>query len=156
MRVVLASVGRPRPPLAEAVAEYETRAARYWPLVAQEVREEPARGAGAAAADRARALEGERLLARVPGGAVVVACDERGEAWASDRFARWMRERRDGAEDVAFVIGGAHGLAPAVRDAARVVLSVAPWTLPHEMARLVLAEQLYRAGTIARGEPYHK
>jgi 23S rRNA (pseudouridine1915-N3)-methyltransferase len=87
---------------------------------------------------------------------VVVACDERGEAWTSARFAAWLRDRRDAAQSVAFVVGGAHGIAPAVRAAAQVRLAVAPWTLPHEMARLVLAEQLYRAGTIVRGEPYHK
>lgn len=157
MRVVLAAVGRPRVPLAAAVAEYEARAARYWPFEAHEVREEPARGVTSpAAVDRVRALEGERLLARAPTGALVVACDERGETWTSERFATWLRERRDEARDVAFVVGGAHGLAPAVREAARVRLAVAPWTLPHEMARLVLAEQLYRAGTIVRGEPYHK
>ncbi len=156
MRIVLAAVGRPRPPLADAVAEYEARAARYWPFEAHEVREEPARGAAAAALDRVRAAEGERLLARAPAGAVVVACDERGDAWTSERFAGWLRERRDEARSVAFVVGGAHGLAPAVRAAAQVRLAVAPWTLPHEMARLVLAEQLYRAGTIVRGEPYHK
>lgn len=153
MRIVLAAVGRPRGPLAPAVAEYEARAARYWPFEAHAVREEPARGASP---DEVRAREGERLLARAPAGAVVVACDERGDAWTSARFAAWLAEQRDAARDVAFVIGGAYGLASAVRDAARVRLAVAPWTLPHEMARLVLAEQLYRAGTIARGEPYHK
>jgi 23S rRNA (pseudouridine1915-N3)-methyltransferase len=157
VKVVLAAVGRPRAPLAAAVAEYEARAARYWPFEAHEVREEPARGpASAAAVERVRALEGERLLARAPAGAVVVACDERGDPWTSERFAAWLRERRDAAQSVVFVIGGAHGLGAAVREAARVRLSVAPWTLPHEMARLVLAEQLYRAGTIVRGEPYHK
>jgi 23S rRNA (pseudouridine1915-N3)-methyltransferase len=157
VRLVIAAVGRPRPPLADAVAEYESRAARYWPFEAHEVREEAARGpATPASVDRVRAAEGERLLARVPAGAVVVACDERGEAWTSERLAAWLRDRRDAAQSVAFLVGGAHGLAPAVRDAARVRLAVAPWTLPHEMARLVLAEQLYRAGTIVRGEPYHK
>jgi 23S rRNA (pseudouridine1915-N3)-methyltransferase len=73
-----------------------------------------------------------------------------------ERFAAWLRDRRDEAQSVVFVVGGAHGLAPIVQNAARVRLAVAPWTLPHEMARLVLAEQLYRAGTIVRGEPYHK
>ena len=58
--------------------------------------------------------------------------------------------------DIAFVIGGAFGLGPSVRARATRSLQLAPWTLPHEMARLVLAEQLYRAGTILRGEPYHK
>lgn len=154
MRVVLAAVGRPRGLLAPAVAEYEARAGRYWPFEAREVREEPARGGTTDEAVRAR--EAERLLARVPPGAVLVACDERGDPWTSARFAAWLGARRDAAEDVAFVIGGAFGLTPAVRDAARVRLAVAPWTLPHEMARLVLAEQLYRAGTLLRGEPYHK
>ena len=55
-----------------------------------------------------------------------------------------------------FMIGGAFGLADQLRDNAQIRLSLAPWTLPHELARLVLAEQLYRAGTIVRGEPYHK
>ena len=60
------------------------------------------------------------------------------------------------ARDVAFVIGGAYGLDDVVRRASSRSIQLAPWTLPHELARLVLAEQLYRAGTIARGEPYHK
>ncbi len=152
MRVVLAVVGRPRRDLAEAIGEYETRAARYWPLEVHEVREEPARSA---TPDLVREREGERLLARAAAGALV-ACDERGEQWTSARFAEWLQRHREGARDVTFVIGGAYGLAPAVRERAAVRLAVAPWTLPHELARLVLAEQLYRAGTIVRGEPYHK
>ena len=154
MRLAVAVVGKIRDRgLATAIAEYETRAARYWPLEVHEVREEPARGIPA---DLVREREGERLLARIPPAAQLVACDERGEAMTSERFATWLTDRRDRAQDVGFVIGGAYGLAPAVRDRAHLVLSVAAWTLPHEMARLVLAEQLYRAGTLARGEPYHK
>lgn len=136
--------------LAGAIAEYEARAARYWPLEVHEVREEPGRGA-----DLVRAREGERLLARAAGGLLVV-CDERGESMTSSAFAAWMQGQREAARDVSFVIGGAHGLDPAVRAAAGRLLLLAPWTLPHEMARLVLAEQLYRAGTIVRREPYHK
>jgi 23S rRNA (pseudouridine1915-N3)-methyltransferase len=60
------------------------------------------------------------------------------------------------ARDVAFLIGGAHGLSDKLRRDAQRQIALASWTLPHELARLVLAEQLYRAGTIARGEPYHK
>jgi 23S rRNA (pseudouridine1915-N3)-methyltransferase len=67
-----------------------------------------------------------------------------------------MRTRQEAARDVSFLIGGAFGLDPALRDAADERLAVAPWTLPHDLARLVLLEQLYRAGTIVRGEPYHK
>jgi 23S rRNA (pseudouridine1915-N3)-methyltransferase len=100
--------------------------------------------------------EGERLAARVGASADVVACDVRGTTFTSEAFARWLQERREAARDLGFVVGGAYGLAEELLDRARVRLSLAPWTLPHELARLVLAEQLYRAGTIVRGEPYHK
>jgi 23S rRNA (pseudouridine1915-N3)-methyltransferase len=154
VRFVIGVVGRPKhASLAAAVEDYEARAARYWPLEAVEVREEPAR---AASADVVREREGERLLARIPAGAQIVACDIGGEAMSSERFARWMQDARERGRDVAILIGGAFGLADAVRTRATLRLSLAPWTLPHEMARLVLAEQLYRAGTLMRGEPYHK
>ena len=67
-----------------------------------------------------------------------------------------MVERRERAEDTTFVIGGAYGLDEVVRKRAAMLLSLSSWTLQHEMARLLLAEQLFRAGTIHRGEPYHK
>ncbi len=155
MKVLVASVGAPRDAaLASAIHDYETRAARYWPLEVREARAEPGRGASPAAIS---AKEGERLLALVPAGALVVACDAGGRTMTSEEFAAWLqRERETAAHDVAFVIGGAFGLSESVKKAARRTLSLAPWTLPHELARLVLAEQLYRAGTIRRGEPYHK
>ena len=154
MRLVVAAVGRPRDRhLAAAIDEYEARAARYWPVVVAEVRE--ATGRGVSASD-ARRREGERLLERLPAGALVIACDERGDRLTSPEFAALLSGARDAARDVAFVVGGAYGLDDAVRRAAARSLQLAPWTLPHELARLVLAEQLYRAGTIARGEPYHK
>jgi 23S rRNA (pseudouridine1915-N3)-methyltransferase len=149
----IVAVGRPREPLAAAVREYEQRAARYWPLEAVEVREEPARGASP---EHVREREAERLLERVPEAGRLVACDAGGRAMTSPDFAAWMQRERESGRDVAFVIGGAFGLAPAVRTRAALTLSLAPWTLPHELARLVLAEQVYRAGTIVRGEPYHK
>ena len=150
MRLVVAAVGKPRDRhLAAAIDEYETRAARYWPLVVAEVREASGRGVSPA---EARRREGERLLERLPDAAVLFACDERGERLTSSDFAALLV----GARDVAFVVGGAYGLDDTVRRAAGRSLQLAPWTLPHELARLVLAEQLYRAGTIARGEPYHK
>lgn len=75
----------------------------------------------------------------------------------SAEFADWLqRERERATRDVVFVIGGAYGLSGAVRERSGMSLAFARWTLPHELARLVLAEQLYRAGTIIRGEPYQK
>ena len=147
-------VGRPKQGgMADAIAEYETRAARYWPLETHEVREATGRARPVA---EAVAEEGERLLARVPASARLIACDPGGVSLDSRAFATLLASARDAAEDLAFVIGGAHGLAPEVLARASRRLSLAPFTLPHELARLVLAEQLYRAGTIVRGEPYHK
>jgi 23S rRNA (pseudouridine1915-N3)-methyltransferase len=154
MRLILAVVGKPRDKtLAAAIAGYEERAAHYWALEVHEVREEPARGTST---DLVRNREGERLSARIVPGARLVACDPGGVSMTSERFADWLRDARDRAQSVVFIIGGAYGLADAVRQRAEVRLSLAPWTLPHELARLVLTEQLYRAGTILRGEPYHK
>jgi 23S rRNA (pseudouridine1915-N3)-methyltransferase len=96
------------------------------------------------------------LLKVIPAGAHVVACKPGGRSWDSLGFAKWLQQERERASDVAFVIGGALGLSAEVLKTARTQITLAPWTLPHEMARLVLAEQIYRAGTIGRGEPYNK
>ena len=154
MRLLVLAIGKPRDAaLAAASREYETRASRYWPLEVHEVREEAGRGLTPAVV---RQREGERLLERCPSAARVVACDERGRQLSSEAFATFLRDARDRAQEVAFVLGGAHGLDEAVRARAGTLLGFCAWTLPHELARVVLAEQLYRAGTIVRGEPYHK
>ena len=154
MRFVVAVVGKPRDAnLAGVIREYEMRASRYWPLDVQEVREEPARSGSA---DLVREREGERLLSAVPDAAAVVACELSGRMMTSDEFAAWLQRLREQARDVAIVIGGAFGLGAVIKQRSSHSLALAPWTLPHEVARLVLAEQLYRAGTILRGEPYHK
>ncbi|MDB4887479.1 MAG: Ribosomal large subunit methyltransferase, partial [Gemmatimonadetes bacterium] len=106
--------------------------------------------------DEAKSREGARLLERLPPGAAIVACDERGDRLTSAEFAELVRGARDRAQSLAFVVGGAFGLPEEVRSRAARRIQLAPFTLPHELARLVLAEQLYRAGTIVRGEPYHK
>lgn len=153
MRIIIAAVGKPRnAALAAAIDEYETRAARYWPLEIHEVREERASSVSSAVV---RDREGARLLEKV-GGTSIVVCDAAGKSFASEKFSEWLQREREAERDTSFVIGGAFGLSADVVGAARMKLSLAPWTLPHELARLVLAEQLYRAGTIIRGEPYHK
>jgi 23S rRNA (pseudouridine1915-N3)-methyltransferase len=154
VHIVVAVVGKARHAgMAAAIQEYETRAARYWPLEVHEVREEPTKSGSA---DLVREREGDRLLAKIPDGARIVTCELTGRRFTSEDFATWLQRERESARDVAFVIGGAIGLSAAVRERATLPLALAPWTLPHELARLVLAEQLYRAGTIVRREPYHK
>ena len=154
MELALAVVGRASDAaLGAAIAEYERRAARYWPLSVREVKEAGGRSVTPAVTRR---LEGARLLGACLDRGEVVACDERGSQMTSSGFASWLGQLRDTGGAVTFVIGGAFGLDDAIRTRATRLLAIAPWTLPHEMARLVLAEQLYRAGTILRGEPYHK
>jgi 23S rRNA (pseudouridine1915-N3)-methyltransferase len=153
VRIVLAVVGRARGELAPATADYEARAARYWPLQLVEVRAESARSLSDV---EVREREGKRLMAVVPQGASLWACDERGRDMSSVALASALRSQQELARDLVIVIGGAYGLHDDVRRRASMILSLSPFTLPHDMARLLLAEQLYRAGTIVRGEPYHK
>ena len=101
--------------------------------------------------------EGPELLAAVPPGAVVVALDGRGRDLTSEAFADQLgRWRDEGTRAVAFLIGGADGLGPAVRERASLVLSLGSMTWPHMLVRAMLAEQLYRATTILAGHPYHR
>jgi 23S rRNA (pseudouridine1915-N3)-methyltransferase len=154
MRLVVAVVGKPRnAALGEAIRDYEKRAARYWPLDVHEVREE--RSAGISV-DKVKEREGQRLADKVPERAQTVACDIGGRSLDSAQFAEFLQTAREQDQDLAFLIGGAFGLPTELSARSKVRLSLAPWTLPHEIARLVLAEQIYRAGTIVRGEPYHK
>lgn len=154
-KVQVIAIGRPRGPIADAISDYEQRARRYFTYAVAEVREEPLRATG----DVPRVLgeEAERLLARVAQGAQLVALHRGGEMWSSGRFARYLGDPTlHAGTGVAFVIGGAFGLSEALLDRANHRLSLSACTLPHDLARLVLIEQVYRAGTINRGEPYHK
>ena len=153
MRIIVAVVGKPKnEAVGAAIRDYEDRAKRYWPLDVVEVKDETVRSANT---ELARQREGARLI-EAAGHAQVVACEVGGKQLDSPQFADWVQKRREAASDIAFVIGGAYGLSEEIANRAVLQLSFSPWTLPHELARLVLAEQLYRAGTILRGEPYHK
>ncbi len=149
MRILIAAVGRagsgPHRDL------YELYAARLgWPVALHEV---VVKRPGPGLAER----EAERLLALVPADAVAVALDERGQALTSAAFAKRLAGwRDDNVADLAFLIGGADGLAPAVRKRAQLVLAFGPMTWPHLMVRGMLAEQLYRAQQILAGHPYHR
>ena len=141
--------------LRDIINEYEKRAARYWSLEIVEVKEEPARKGGPEAA--VRRAETERLLERVPQGADVIALTRTGKSWSSEQLAGYLSELAvRGKPGAAFLIGGASGLDDSAIRKATVSLSISAMTLTHELARLVFTEQLYRAGTITRGEPYHK
>jgi len=101
--------------------------------------------------------EAELLLAQVPEGAVIVALDERGKNLTSAEFTTHLGDWRDhGTRHIAFLIGGADGLAPTLRTRADLLLSLSKLTWPHMLVRGLLAEQLYRSQCILAGHPYHR
>lgn len=155
MKLSLIAVGRSGRLLAPAIAEYEARARRYWPVDVIEVKEERARHG--TDVEAVREAEAVRLLQRVPEGVELVALTRTGDAWSSERLSRHIqRGALHAAPGFAFLIGGALGLSGTVLRESHRRMRLSTFTLPHDLARLLLLEQLYRAGTIARGEPYHK
>ncbi|SET91473.1 23S rRNA (pseudouridine1915-N3)-methyltransferase [Stigmatella erecta] len=104
----------------------------------------------------AKAAEAEAILSRRKPQDWLVALDERGKSLDSVEFSRYLGKAQTGAKDLLFVIGGDEGLEDSVRQAAHLTLSLSRMTLPHRLARLVLIEQIYRAFTLLKGEPYHK
>jgi len=155
MRVEIAAVGRLRAgPELSLIQDYLKRFDRsgrglgLGPTTVHEV--EGKKGGG-------RAAEAALLSRAIPHGAVRVALDERGRQMSSPDFAATLAGWRDaGRGDVGFLIGGADGLAPDLSDGADLVLSFGPMVWPHMLARVMLAEQLYRAASILAGAPYHR
>jgi 23S rRNA (pseudouridine1915-N3)-methyltransferase len=138
VKVVVVAVGRLRPPYADDVQHYQRLLARHAKLELIEVRED------------------EQVARRVPERAFVSVLDAGGEAMDSVAFSRFLEERRQAGRDLCFVIGGpfGHRGGDAEREADH-RLSLGPLTLPHQLARVVLLEQLFRAHKILAGEPYH-
>jgi 23S rRNA (pseudouridine1915-N3)-methyltransferase len=133
MRISVIAVGRLRPPYQDDVEHYRKMLAGYVKVDLVEVRED------------------ERVPPRIPQRAVTVLLASDGQAFDSERFSGWLEERRRDGRDLCFVIGGPKGLAID----ADMRLSLGPMTLPHQLARVVLLEQIYRAHKILAREPYH-
>ncbi|HZH17319.1 MAG TPA: 23S rRNA (pseudouridine(1915)-N(3))-methyltransferase RlmH [Archangium sp.] len=156
MKVRLLSIGKDRSGLYEpAVQEYASRLAHYTRFELLELSEAGGKKGKAGSGD-AKAAEAEAILARRKPQDLIVALDERGKLLDSVEFSRYVGRAQDGAKDLLLVIGGDEGLDDRVRQSADLVLSLSKMTLPHRLARVVLVEQLYRAFTILKGEPYHK
>lgn len=152
MKITVLAVGAASGPLRAAIREYRERTERYWKLRVTEV----ARGSGDRP-DRVTADEAERLLAAAPDRGVLWALTRRGKGITSGGLASYLESLAVAASPgITFVVGGAHGLGSRLLARADRRLALSPLTLPHDLARLVLLEQLYRAGTIRRNEPYHK
>jgi 23S rRNA (pseudouridine1915-N3)-methyltransferase len=159
MRLTLAAVGRLKAgPERDLVARYVERIAGTGKalglseLFLRETDESRARRPEDRKAEEARALR-----AMFPAGALLIALDERGKSLTSERFAERIAQWRDcGTRDLCFVIGGADGLDPALREQAALALSFGALTLPHQIVRALVAEQIYRATSILAGHPYHR
>lgn len=136
----------------DAAGEYAKRIARFRKLAVAEVRDadpslEPARRS---------AVEGERILREIGPQDMLLAMDERGEEFSSEGFARFLDKLdRDAQGTPCFVVGGPYGLADGVRERARRLIRLGAMTLPHELARVVLLEQIYRAECLLHRIPYH-
>lgn len=155
LRLHLCVVGRLRAgPERDLIDDYTRRfnatgkALGLGPLSEHEV--EDRKGGGMAA-------EAPLIRRAIPEGAAVICMDERGEDWTSPELARRMADWRDqGRGDLAFVIGGADGIDPALRAEADARLRMGRMVWPHMLARVMLSEQIYRAATILAGSPYHR
>jgi 23S rRNA (pseudouridine1915-N3)-methyltransferase len=137
LNVRIVAVGKAKEPFLEAEAHYRKMLGRHQPVELIEVRDE-------------LNIEG-----RVPERSHVVALDRGGKSLSSRAWANWLDERRIDAIDVCFLIGGPRGLPPEVLDLADERVSFGPQTMAHQLARVVLLEQLFRATKILAGEPYH-
>lgn len=137
----------------EGVAYYRDRIAPFQPLEIVEVR-----AAGHSGRDPAQALrrEGEAILKRIPPADPVALLDERGRELDTRAFARWLAARQqEAARPLTFVVGGAYGVDAAVRDRAQDTLALSRLTFPHQLVRVILLEQLYRALSLLAGHAYH-
>jgi 23S rRNA (pseudouridine1915-N3)-methyltransferase len=137
MRTVLLTVGKAKAPFAEADAHYRRLLARLQPLEVVEAR------------------DGDALVAKLPEKARVAAIDPRGRAMDSHQWAAWLEQRRLDARDVWLLVGGPQGLPAAAVERADELISLGPHTLAHQLARIVVLEQLFRAAKISAGERYH-
>ncbi len=154
MKLRLVALGAKLPAwITAGYGEYARRLPRDFALELVELKPEP-RDRGKTTA-QLLAAEAARI-ASATFGHQVVALDERGQSWTSEELAGKLAAWRDRTLPVAFVIGSADGLAPSVKRSADAVLALSALTLPHGLARVVLAEQLYRATSILSGHPYHR
>lgn len=155
MKISLITVGKTDVKwVREGLELYVSRLSHYVPFALEEIPE--LKNVSALTREQIKEKEGEGILKRIKAGDEVVLLDERGRELRSVELAAWLREKlsRSG-RDLVFVIGGAYGFSQAVYDRSDASLSLSRMTFSHQMVRTIFAEQLYRAFTIIKGEPYH-
>ena len=159
MKIKIICVGKLKEAyLRDACAEYLKRIGAYADISVREVADESIReNASEAEIRKALDREGERILAALSPGDHVIACDLGGKKYSSEGFSEHIWELMNrGKSSIAFVIGGSCGISGSVRSMASDRISFSDMTFPHQLARVILLEQIYRSFKIMRGEPYHK
>lgn len=159
MRITVICVGKLKEGFyREAVAEYAKRLSRYCKLEIIEVADEKTpEGAGAAVMEQIKEKEAGRILDKLRDGAFVCTLEIGGKKLSSEEFAGWMEKLAvSGVSHITFVIGGSLGLHESVRKRSDLALSFSDMTFPHQLMRVILTEQIYRAFCINNGTPYHK
>ena len=155
MKLTLIAVGHKMPGwIAAGYDDYARRMPPDLPLALVEIK--PGHRVAGEDGARARQVEAERILAALPAGCVPVVLDERGTQVTTRELAGWLETWMAEGVSPAFVIGGADGLDDSVKARARKTLGLSRLTLPHALARVMLAEQLYRSACIIKGHPYHR
>ncbi|MSQ50740.1 MAG: 23S rRNA (pseudouridine(1915)-N(3))-methyltransferase RlmH [Betaproteobacteria bacterium] len=155
MRLIVLAVGTRMPGWSDAAfSDYARRMPRHLPLDLIELRAEP-REKGKTI-EALCSAEARRITQALPAGAMKVALDEHGREFTTDALSKWLDRMTGEGRDIAFLIGGADGLAPELKKTADLRLRLSAFTLPHALARVVLAEQLYRAASILQNHPYHR
>ena len=141
----------------DAAQEYLKRLTRYGRVEIIEVPDQPAAEKLSEAQEKqVTEAEGEKILSRIKPDAHIIALDGRGKVMDSPQFSGFLMDLEQQGRDVAFVIGGSLGLSPQVLKAAKTHISLGSMTWPHQIARILVLEQIYRGYRIARNEPYHK
>ncbi len=154
MRILLLTMGKTDIRwVAEGLEMYASRLVHYVPFSIKELPE--LKGAGSLRPEQIKQKEGEALLKAIKPADTVILLDERGEEFTSKQFAERMGKYLQAGKDVVFVVGGAYGFSPSMYERAQAKLSLSKMTCSHQLVRTVFAEQLYRAFTILKGEPYH-
>lgn len=159
MKITIVCVGKIKEKFfRDAIDEYSKRLGRYTKLQIIEVADEMTPdGAGTAQEDQIREKEGSRILAKLPLDAFIVTLEIAGKMYSSEELASWIEDCSvRGKSHICFVIGGSLGLHPDVCKRSDLALSFSKMTFPHQLMRVILCEQIYRAFRIIQNEPYHK
>ena len=154
MRITLLVVGKTADPHIQAlIDQYQQRLKHYVPfdfVVVPDVK-----NAKSLSEEQLKTAEGEAILSRLTPAMDVILLDEHGREFRSIEYADWLQKKMGSGKDLTLIIGGAYGFSKAVYDRANGKLSLSQMTFSHQMIRIMAIEQLYRAMTILRGEPYH-